>query len=165
MFINISKMWLRGISHVFIACWTIMFNRVTVSNMEGVSMCLELKLGCVFWPCSGYSYLIRDHMRAVHLYISALENSCPLMAFPCTNYKDFLAGQCLDCFNPFLLSCPRIGKCSSFDSLWQLGESSSLVTSLSPDLLWSKSLFKLGKENLSNVQNSARRCSHLEGGL
>lgn len=43
MFINISKMWLWGISHVFIACWTITFNRVTVSSMEGVSMCLELK--------------------------------------------------------------------------------------------------------------------------
>ncbi|XP_072820546.1 phospholipase A1 member A isoform X3 [Vicugna pacos] len=56
-----------------------------------------------------YSYLICDHMRAVHLYISALENSCPLMAFPCTSYKAFLAGHCLDCFNPFLLSCPRIG--------------------------------------------------------
>ncbi|XP_022431782.1 phospholipase A1 member A [Delphinapterus leucas] len=62
-----------------------------------------------FLPCSGYSYLICDHMRAVHIYISALENSCPLMAFPCTSYKVFLAGHCLDCFNPFLLSCPRIG--------------------------------------------------------
>lgn len=65
--------------------------------------------GCPTSIYAGYSYLICDHMRAVHLYISALENSCPLMAFPCTNYKDFLAGQCLDCFNPFLLSCPRIG--------------------------------------------------------
>uniref|UniRef100_A0A8C2NEJ1 Phospholipase A1 member A n=1 Tax=Capra hircus TaxID=9925 RepID=A0A8C2NEJ1_CAPHI len=65
--------------------------------------------GCPTSIYAGYSYLICDHMRAVHLYISALENSCPLVAFPCTNYKDFLAGQCLDCFNPFLLSCPRIG--------------------------------------------------------
>uniref|UniRef100_A0A671DQ98 Phospholipase A1 member A n=1 Tax=Rhinolophus ferrumequinum TaxID=59479 RepID=A0A671DQ98_RHIFE len=56
-----------------------------------------------------YSYLICDHMRAVYLYISALETSCPLMAFPCTSYKAFLAGHCLDCFNPFLLSCPQIG--------------------------------------------------------
>ncbi|XP_005875399.1 PREDICTED: phospholipase A1 member A isoform X2 [Myotis brandtii] len=56
-----------------------------------------------------YSYLICDHMRAVDLYISALENLCPLMAFPCASYKAFLAGHCLDCFNPFLLSCPRIG--------------------------------------------------------
>ncbi|XP_030184222.1 phospholipase A1 member A isoform X6 [Prionailurus viverrinus] len=65
--------------------------------------------GCPTFIHAGYSYLICDHMRAVYLYISALENSCPLMAFPCANYKAFLAGKCLDCFNPFLLSCPRIG--------------------------------------------------------
>ncbi|KAF6121022.1 phospholipase A1 member A [Phyllostomus discolor] len=65
--------------------------------------------GCPTFIHAGYSYLICDHMRAVHLYISALENSCPLMAFPCASYKAFLAGRCLDCFNPFLLSCPRIG--------------------------------------------------------
>lgn len=65
--------------------------------------------GCPSFLHAGYSYLICDHMRAVYLYISALENSCPLMAFPCTSYKAFLAGHCLDCFNPFLLSCPRIG--------------------------------------------------------
>ncbi|XP_011796020.1 PREDICTED: phospholipase A1 member A isoform X2 [Colobus angolensis palliatus] len=65
--------------------------------------------GCPTYFYAGYSYLICDHMRAVHLYISALENSCPLMAFPCDSYNAFLAGHCLDCFNPFLLSCPRIG--------------------------------------------------------
>ncbi|CAH6792331.1 phospholipase A1 member A isoform X1 [Phodopus roborovskii] len=65
--------------------------------------------GCPTFFHVGYSYLICDHMRAVHLYISALENTCPLMAFPCASYKAFLAGDCLDCFNPFLLSCPRIG--------------------------------------------------------
>ncbi|XP_005327680.2 phospholipase A1 member A [Ictidomys tridecemlineatus] len=65
--------------------------------------------GCPTFIHAGYSYLICDHMRAVHLYISALENSCPLMAFPCASYQDFLAGNCVDCFNPFLLSCPRIG--------------------------------------------------------
>ncbi|XP_010355764.1 phospholipase A1 member A isoform X3 [Rhinopithecus roxellana] len=64
--------------------------------------------GCPTYFYAGYTYLICDHMRAVHLYISALENSCPLMAFPCDSYKAFLAGHCLDCFNPFLLSCPRI---------------------------------------------------------
>ncbi|KAF6385336.1 phospholipase A1 member A [Rhinolophus ferrumequinum] len=65
--------------------------------------------GCPSFLHAGYSYLICDHMRAVYLYISALETSCPLMAFPCTSYKAFLAGHCLDCFNPFLLSCPQIG--------------------------------------------------------
>ncbi|XP_032154867.1 phospholipase A1 member A isoform X2 [Sapajus apella] len=56
-----------------------------------------------------YYYLVCDHRRAVELYISVLENSCPLMAFPCASYKAFLAGHCLDCLKPFLLSCPRIG--------------------------------------------------------
>ncbi|GAB1300269.1 Phospholipase A1 member A [Apodemus speciosus] len=65
--------------------------------------------GCPAFFHAGYNYLICDHMRAVHLYISALEDSCPLTAFPCSSYKAFLAGDCLDCFNPFLLSCPRIG--------------------------------------------------------
>ncbi|TFK04833.1 E3 ubiquitin-protein ligase makorin-1-like [Platysternon megacephalum] len=65
--------------------------------------------GCARFISSGYNYLICDHMRAVHLYVSALENSCPLMAFPCSSHENFLAGHCLDCFNPFLLSCPRIG--------------------------------------------------------
>ncbi|XP_061494617.1 phospholipase A1 member A isoform X2 [Rhineura floridana] len=65
--------------------------------------------GCPRFISSGYNYLICDHMRAVHFYISALSDSCPMMAFPCSSYKNFLAGHCLDCFNPFLVSCPTIG--------------------------------------------------------
>ncbi|XP_003226827.1 phospholipase A1 member A isoform X1 [Anolis carolinensis] len=65
--------------------------------------------GCPRFISSGYRYLICDHMRAVHFYISALEGPCPMMAFPCSSYQNFLAGGCLDCFNPFLLSCPTIG--------------------------------------------------------
>uniref|UniRef100_A0A8B9G1L7 Phospholipase A1 member A n=1 Tax=Amazona collaria TaxID=241587 RepID=A0A8B9G1L7_9PSIT len=56
-----------------------------------------------------YKYLICDHMRAVHLYVSALKNSCPFVAFPCASHQDFLNGHCLDCVDPFLFSCPRIG--------------------------------------------------------
>ncbi|XP_007435356.2 phospholipase A1 member A isoform X1 [Python bivittatus] len=65
--------------------------------------------GCPRFISSGYHYLICDHMRAVHFYISALNDSCPMMAFPCPSYKNFLAGHCLDCFDPFLLSCPTVG--------------------------------------------------------
>uniref|UniRef100_A0A8C3FBA1 Phospholipase A1 member A n=1 Tax=Chrysemys picta bellii TaxID=8478 RepID=A0A8C3FBA1_CHRPI len=65
--------------------------------------------GCPRFTSLGYNYLICDHMRAIQLYVSALENSCPLMAFPCSSHENFLAGHCLDCSNPFLLSCPRIG--------------------------------------------------------
>uniref|UniRef100_A0A6J0TE08 Phospholipase A1 member A n=1 Tax=Pogona vitticeps TaxID=103695 RepID=A0A6J0TE08_9SAUR len=65
--------------------------------------------GCPRFISSGYSYLICDHMRAVHFYISALQDSCPMMAFPCSSYQDFLAGHCLDCLNTFQQSCPTIG--------------------------------------------------------
>ncbi|XP_034644616.1 phospholipase A1 member A [Trachemys scripta elegans] len=65
--------------------------------------------GCPRFTSLGYNYLICDHVRAIQLYVSALENSCPLMAFPCSSHENFLAGHCLDCINPFLLSCPRIG--------------------------------------------------------
>ncbi|KAM6097528.1 phospholipase A1 member A isoform 2-T2 [Chlamydotis macqueenii] len=65
--------------------------------------------GCPRFISAGYKYLICDHMRAVHLYISALKHSCPILAFPCASHQDFLNGHCLDCVDPFLLSCPRIG--------------------------------------------------------
>ncbi|KAM8820281.1 phospholipase A1 member A [Eudromia elegans] len=65
--------------------------------------------GCPRFISAGYKYLICDHMRAVHLYVSALKHSCPIVAFPCTSHQDFLNGQCLDCVDPFLVSCPRIG--------------------------------------------------------
>ncbi|XP_042644840.1 phospholipase A1 member A isoform X1 [Tyto alba] len=65
--------------------------------------------GCPRFISSGYKYLICDHMRAVHLYVSALKHPCPFMAFPCASHQDFLNGRCLDCVDPFLFSCPRIG--------------------------------------------------------
>ncbi|XP_009272846.1 PREDICTED: phospholipase A1 member A [Aptenodytes forsteri] len=65
--------------------------------------------GCPRFISAGYKYLICDHMRAVHLYVSALKHSCPIMAFPCASHQDFLNGRCLDCVDPFLFSCPRIG--------------------------------------------------------
>ncbi|NXP40218.1 PLA1A Phospholipase, partial [Leiothrix lutea] len=58
---------------------------------------------------AGYKYLICDHMRAVDLYISALNHPCPIVGFPCASHRDFLNGHCLDCAEPFLSSCPRIG--------------------------------------------------------
>ncbi|XP_038613969.1 phospholipase A1 member A isoform X2 [Tachyglossus aculeatus] len=56
-----------------------------------------------------YGYMICDHMRAVYLYLSALENPCSLTAFPCSSYEDFLAGRCPNCSDPFLQACPKIG--------------------------------------------------------
>ncbi|XP_051471241.1 phospholipase A1 member A isoform X1 [Apus apus] len=65
--------------------------------------------GCPRFISAGYKYLICDHMRAVHLYVSALKHSCLMVAFPCASHQDFLNGRCLDCVDPFLYSCPRIG--------------------------------------------------------
>ncbi|XP_039455579.1 phospholipase A1 member A isoform X1 [Oreochromis aureus] len=55
-----------------------------------------------------YSYVICDHMRALDVYISALNSSCPLMGIPCSNYEDFLNGRCMDC-HVFRGKCPVIG--------------------------------------------------------
>ncbi|XP_020776041.1 phospholipase A1 member A [Boleophthalmus pectinirostris] len=57
---------------------------------------------------SMYGYVICDHMRALHVYLSALNHSCALTALPCTSYEDFLMGQCVDC-NVFKGTCPSIG--------------------------------------------------------
>ncbi|XP_054471167.1 LOW QUALITY PROTEIN: phospholipase A1 member A [Anoplopoma fimbria] len=60
----------------------------------------------VYFPV--YGYVICDHMRALHVYISALNSSCPLIGIPCSSYEDFLKGRCLDC-DVFKGRCPTIG--------------------------------------------------------
>ncbi|XP_068593422.1 phospholipase A1 member A isoform X2 [Cebidichthys violaceus] len=57
---------------------------------------------------SMYGYVICDHMRALHVYMSALNGSCPLVGIPCSSYEDFLKGRCLDC-DVFKGTCPTIG--------------------------------------------------------
>lgn len=57
---------------------------------------------------SMYGYVICDHMRALHVYMSALNGSCALTGLPCTSYEDFLMGQCVDC-SVFKGTCPTIG--------------------------------------------------------
>ncbi|XP_062390457.1 phospholipase A1 member A isoform X3 [Sardina pilchardus] len=58
---------------------------------------------------SMYGYVICDHMRALHVYISALNGSCALVGFPCSTYDNFLLGNCFDCQSTFGGTCPRIG--------------------------------------------------------
>ncbi|XP_030643520.1 phospholipase A1 member A isoform X2 [Chanos chanos] len=58
---------------------------------------------------SMYGYVICDHMRAVHIYMSALNGSCLLMGFPCSSYEEFLAGRCTSCDGDFDGKCPQIG--------------------------------------------------------
>uniref|UniRef100_A0A3Q3N532 Phospholipase A1 member A n=1 Tax=Mastacembelus armatus TaxID=205130 RepID=A0A3Q3N532_9TELE len=57
---------------------------------------------------SMYGYVICDHMRAVHVYMSALNGSCPLQGIPCFTYEDFLKGNCVNC-DIFRGTCPTIG--------------------------------------------------------
>ncbi|XP_034549994.1 phospholipase A1 member A isoform X2 [Notolabrus celidotus] len=57
---------------------------------------------------SMYGYVICDHMRALHVYMSALNSSCPLIGIPCSSYEEFLKGNCVDC-GVFRGSCPAIG--------------------------------------------------------
>nr|XP_046259177.1 phospholipase A1 member A isoform X2 [Scatophagus argus] len=57
---------------------------------------------------SMYGYVICDHMRALYVYMSALNGSCPLMGIPCFSYKDFLEGRCVNC-DIFKGTCPTIG--------------------------------------------------------
>uniref|UniRef100_H3B4X2 Phospholipase A1 member A n=1 Tax=Latimeria chalumnae TaxID=7897 RepID=H3B4X2_LATCH len=45
----------------------------------------------------GSIYVICDHMRAVHLYISSVQNPCSLKGFPCSSYGDFISGNCMSC--------------------------------------------------------------------
>lgn len=66
----------------------------------------------IYFPV--YGYVICDHMRAVHVYMSALNGSCMLTGFPCSSYEQFLAGQCTSCDETFNSSCPQIGKTQLF---------------------------------------------------
>uniref|UniRef100_A0A673WC57 Phospholipase A1 member A n=1 Tax=Salmo trutta TaxID=8032 RepID=A0A673WC57_SALTR len=50
---------------------------------------------------SMYGYVICDHMRALHVYISALNGTCPLTGIPCSSYEEFLKGRCLGCQGVF----------------------------------------------------------------
>ncbi|KAM6934580.1 phospholipase A1 member A [Xenentodon cancila] len=55
-----------------------------------------------------YGYVICDHMRAVHVYMSALNGSCQLIGIPCSSYEEFLKGNCADC-GVFKGKCPVLG--------------------------------------------------------
>ncbi|KAI4805209.1 hypothetical protein KUCAC02_009836 [Chaenocephalus aceratus] len=52
-------------------------------------------------------YVLCDHMRAIYVYMSALNGSCPLVGVPCFSYEDFLQGRCLTC-DAFNGKCPTI---------------------------------------------------------
>ncbi|XP_038128301.1 phospholipase A1 member A isoform X1 [Cyprinodon tularosa] len=70
--------------------------------------CVRSRFASMFLLFPVYGYVICDHMRALHVYMSALNGTCPLMGIPCSSYEDFLQGSCLDC-GVFKGRCPVIG--------------------------------------------------------
>ncbi|XP_052422394.1 phospholipase A1 member A isoform X1 [Carassius gibelio] len=71
--------------------------------------CARSKFASIFIYFPVYGYVICDHMRALHVYMSALNSSCSLIGFPCSNYEEFLAGKCVTCEGSFKGTCPQIG--------------------------------------------------------
>uniref|UniRef100_UPI0037E87C32 phospholipase A1 member A isoform X2 n=1 Tax=Semicossyphus pulcher TaxID=241346 RepID=UPI0037E87C32 len=103
---------------------------------------------------SMYGYVICDHMRALHVYMSALTGLCPLIGIPCTSYEDFLNGNCLDC-GVFAGTCPTIGlteNCGITVSPVPKEQKLFLLTSSSPPFCSHHILLKL---EISRLDKSA----------
>ncbi|XP_008429628.1 phospholipase A1 member A isoform X1 [Poecilia reticulata] len=84
--------------------------------------CARSRFASIFLLFPVYGYVICDHMRALHVYMSALNGTCQLTGIPCASYEDFLKGSCVDC-GVFKGRCPAIG----------LQENSGIATSPIPE--------------------------------
>ncbi|XP_054556187.1 lipase member I isoform X2 [Talpa occidentalis] len=65
--------------------------------------------GCPKSIFSGINFIKCDHQRAVYLFMAALKTGCNFISFPCTSYKDYKIGLCMDCDDFKKKSCPRLG--------------------------------------------------------
>ncbi|XP_063750619.1 lipase member H-like isoform X1 [Eleginops maclovinus] len=65
--------------------------------------------GCPKTIFSGSSYFKCDHQRSVKLFLNSLDRTCTSRAFPCSSYKDFLDGKCLNCERFGAAGCPVFG--------------------------------------------------------
>ncbi|KAF3706480.1 Lipase member H [Channa argus] len=65
--------------------------------------------GCPKTIFSGESYFKCDHQRSVILYIDSMTQTCQSRAYPCSSYKDFLNGKCLECDQFGAAGCPVFG--------------------------------------------------------
>lgn len=65
--------------------------------------------GCPLTIFSGTAYFKCDHQRSVLLYMESIKRTCPIKAYPCSSYSDFMDGNCLNCeqFGPD--GCPIFG--------------------------------------------------------
>ncbi|XP_036966491.1 phospholipase A1 member A isoform X1 [Acanthopagrus latus] len=106
----------------------------------------------IYFPV--YGYVICDHMRALHVYMSALNGTCPLVGIPCFSYEDFLKGQCVNC-DVFKGRCPTIGlseNCGISMSPLPKEQKLFLLTSSSPPFCAHHILLKL---EVSRLDKSA----------
>ncbi|XP_072302317.1 lipase member H-like [Eucyclogobius newberryi] len=65
--------------------------------------------GCPLTIFAGTAYFKCDHQRSVYLYLESLKRICESRAFPCSSYRDFLDGKCLDCSQFGPPGCPIFG--------------------------------------------------------
>ncbi|XP_029303176.1 lipase member H [Cottoperca gobio] len=65
--------------------------------------------GCPKTIFSGGSYFKCDHQRSVLLYFDSVNRKCTSEAFPCSSYKEFLDGNCLNCDRFGAAGCPVFG--------------------------------------------------------
>lgn len=65
--------------------------------------------GCPPTIFSGTAYFKCDHQRSVLLYMESIKGTCQMRAYPCSSYRDYLDGNCLNCeqFGPD--GCPMFG--------------------------------------------------------
>ncbi|XP_042287384.1 lipase member H-like [Thunnus maccoyii] len=65
--------------------------------------------GCPKTIFSGTAYFKCDHQRSVLLYLDSLSRTCFTRSFPCSSYKDFLNGNCMNCEQFGEDGCPAFG--------------------------------------------------------
>ncbi|XP_024862113.1 lipase member H-like isoform X2 [Kryptolebias marmoratus] len=85
--------------------------------------------GCPKTILSGTSYFKCDHQRSVRLFLDTVTGKCSTRAFPCSSYKDFLAGKCLNCDHFGDAGCPSFGTSYKVDvMIWNKSERWGYIT-------------------------------------
>jgi hypothetical protein len=51
----------------------------------------------ILWTSDAADTLACNHMSAVYYYTDSINTPSPALAYPCSNYKGFEAGQCTSC--------------------------------------------------------------------
>ncbi|NXU53306.1 LIPH Lipase, partial [Turnix velox] len=65
--------------------------------------------GCPLTIFSGLQYFKCDHQRSVFLFLSSLNQSCSITAYPCDSYRSYRNGKCISCETFWPLPCPTPG--------------------------------------------------------